>query len=63
MEARWYAKHTKIDGNAIVFDGKGIQLFGNSFKWGFLCIVTLGVYTLWLPLKMMDWVISHTHLA
>jgi uncharacterized membrane protein YjgN (DUF898 family) len=62
IEARWYARHTKIDGREVVFDGTGGQLFGNCMKWGFITIVTLGFYVFWLPIKFMGWVISHTHL-
>ena len=62
IEARWYARHTKIDGREVVFDGTGGQLFGNCLKWGFITIVTLGVYIFWLPIKFMGWLISHTHL-
>ena len=45
---RWYAKHTKINGKQLVFDGKGIQLFGKYIAWGFLTFITLGIYGLWL---------------
>ena len=63
MKERWYAKHTKIDGKQVVFDGTGMQLFGNYIKWFLLTIITLGIYGLWLSLKMKAWVVSHTHLA
>ena len=62
LKERWYAKHTRIDGRQVVFDGKGIQLFGNYIKWFLLSIITLGIYAFWLPLKLKAWVISHTHL-
>lgn len=57
----WYAKHTIIDGHQLVFDGKGIQLFGNYIKWFFLTIITLGIYGFWLSIKMKQWVVMHTH--
>ena len=59
---RWMAKHTRIDGRQIVFDGKAIQLFGCSIKWGFFTIITFGIYSWWVPLKMTAWSTSHTHL-
>ena len=39
--ARWYARHSTIDGRQVVFDGTGWQLFGNCVKWFFLSIITL----------------------
>ena len=62
MSKRWYAKHTIIDGQQLVFDGKGGQLFGKFIVWYLLTIVTLGIYSFWLPIKMEQWVASHTHL-
>ena len=35
----WTAKHTFIDGEQLVFDGKGHQLFGNYIKWLFLTTI------------------------
>ncbi|MBO7218718.1 MAG: DUF898 family protein [Clostridia bacterium] len=57
----WYAKHTIIDGEQLVFDGKGHQLFGNYIKWFFLTIITFGIYSFWLSIKMKQWTVSHTH--
>ena len=59
----WLAKHTIIDGKQMVFDGTGGQLFGNYIKWWLLCIVTLGIYSLWLPIKFWQWTTMHTHLC
>lgn len=55
------AKHTVIDGKRLVFDGKGVQLFGQYIKWFLLSIITLGIYSFWLNIKMKQWVVSHTH--
>ncbi|MBE6978222.1 MAG: DUF898 domain-containing protein [Ruminococcaceae bacterium] len=63
MKQRWIAKHTYIDGRQLVFDGKGSQLFGSYIKWFLLCIVTLGIYSFWLDIKMKQWVVKHTHFA
>jgi uncharacterized membrane protein YjgN (DUF898 family) len=59
----WYANHTKIDGRQLVFDGTAIELFGQYIKWFLLTIVTLGIYSLWLNIKMHAWVVSKTHLT
>lgn len=58
---RWIAKHTIIDGKQLVFDGTGGQLFLQYLKWVLLTIVTLGIYSLWLGIKMKKWVVAHTH--
>ncbi len=60
MGIRWYAKHTRINGQQLEFDGKGIQLFGNYIKWLFLSIITLGIYAFWLGIKMEKWKMKHT---
>ena len=48
LKKRWIAKHTIIDGQQLVFDGTGLQLFGNYIKWILLTIITLGIYSFWL---------------
>ncbi len=60
---KWETKHTTIDDRALVFDGTGAQLFGSYIKWFLLCIITIGIYTLWLPVKMTAWKVKHTHFA
>ena len=63
LKERWIAKHTIIDGQQLVFDGKGGQLFGNYIKWFLLTIITFGIYAFWLDIKMKQWVVKHTHVA
>lgn len=63
LKESWYAKHTIIDGQQLKFDGTGAQLFGNFIKWLLLTIVTLGIYSFWLTIKMKQWVTMHTHVA
>ncbi len=60
---KWLAKHTTYDGKKVVFDGTGGQLFGTYIKWFLLAIVTIGIYGLWIPIKMQAWVVKHTHLV
>ena len=61
IQERWNAKHTIIDGQQLYFDGNALQLFGNYIKWLLLTIITLGIYSFWLVIKMKQWVVSHTH--
>ena len=63
MKERWLAKHTYIDGQQLVFDGTGAQLFGNYIKWFLLTIITFGIYSFWLEIKMKQWLVKHTHHA
>ena len=63
LKEEWYAKHTIIDGQPLKFDGTGGQLFGNFIKWFLLTIITLGIYSFWLSIKMKQWVTMHTHVA
>lgn len=51
---RWISRHTVIDGRRLTFDGSGIQLFGNYIKWLLLTIITIGIYSFWLGIKMKN---------
>ena len=62
IKEKWIADHTIIDGRKLRFDGTGGQLFGNYIKWFLLTIITLGIYSFWLNIKMKQWVVKHTHM-
>lgn len=59
---KWDAKHTVISGNSIKFNGNAFQLLGNCIKWTFLTIITVGIYALWLPIKVRKWKVKHMEL-
>ena len=40
-----------------------MQLFGNWIKWLLLTIVTLGIYSFWLNIKLIQWKTKHTEFA
>ena len=61
MIYNWEIKHTVIDGKRLIFDGNGLQLFGNWIKWVFLTIITFGIYGFWVRIKVKQWIVSHTH--
>lgn len=63
LKYRWVTEHTIIDGKKLTFDGTGGQLFGSYIKWFLLTIITIGIYGLWVPLKIKGWVTKHTHAA
>jgi hypothetical protein len=54
-------RHTVYNGKRLKFEGTGGSLFVNTFKWIFFSIITLGIYTLVIPVKKTKWVISHIH--
>lgn len=60
-QQRWIASHTVIDGQRLVFTGKGLDLLLTSLKWMLLTIVTFGIYSFWLPIKSQQWLTMHTH--
>ncbi|MDR3263556.1 MAG: DUF898 family protein [Clostridiales bacterium] len=60
---KWVANHTIIDGQRQVFTGTGGQLFGQYIKWLLLSVVTFGIYSLWLGIKIKQWTVKNTHNA
>ena len=62
MRESWFVRRTVLDGYELSFDGTGIQLFANYIKWFLLTLLTLGIYSFWLSLKMKQWVTKHTHI-
>ena len=59
---KWETKHTIISGNRVKFNGNAFQLLGNCIKWTFLTIITVGIYALWLPIKVRKWKVKHMEL-
>lgn len=59
---RWKLEHEVLDGYKLIFDGRAGQLFGQWFKWVFLSIITIGIYSFWVPIKKQQWITSHTHI-
>lgn len=59
---RWIAKHTVINRKKIIFDGKAVSLIGHYLLWWFLCIITFGIYALWLPINITKWYTKNIHI-
>ena len=57
---KWETKHTIISGIKFKFNGNALQLFGNIVKWTILTVITIGIYGLWLPIKVRQWRVKHT---
>lgn len=63
MRYRWEVKHTVIDGHRLSFNGTAMQLFGSWIKWWFFTLITLGIYGLWVPIKLKDWITRHSEFS
>ena len=51
----WEAKHTVINGRRLKFVGTAGGLFGTWLLCLLLIVVTLGIYSIWVPLKIRKW--------
>ena len=54
-------EHTVYNGKRLKFEGTGAALFVQKFKWIFFTIITLGIYSFWIPIKKEKWVVSNIH--
>lgn len=61
LKLKWLAKNTIINNERIVFEGKAFKLFGKYICWGFLTLITLGIYGLWLSIKKISWEVENTN--
>ncbi len=59
MIINWFVSRSVIDGNKIIFNGKGGQLFGKYILWAFLSIITLGIFALTLPIRYAKWIVGN----
>ena len=55
LKERWYARHTVIDGRELRFNGHGGALFGKYILWGFLTIITLGIFAFSFSIRVRKW--------
>lgn len=55
MKTRWIYSHTVVNGYRLRFDGSGARLFGKWMLWLLLTIVTLTIYSLWIPIQLKRW--------
>ncbi|CAM3726650.1 DUF898 domain-containing protein [Erysipelothrix urinaevulpis] len=57
---RWRAKHTLLDGRHFDFTGEALDLFGHWVLWWLLTLITFGLYSFILKLKVTEWEVNHT---
>ena len=60
--AKWEYRHTIIDGKRVYFDGTALELTGKWMLWLLLCIPTLGIFSVFIPKRLMLWKLSHAHI-
>ncbi|MBJ8325861.1 DUF898 family protein [Streptococcus pacificus] len=53
--------HTVIEGRRLYFSGTAIDLFVQWLKWFVLIIITFGIYSFWVAIKLEQWKVKHTH--
>ena len=61
MVMSYKVNHTVLNGKRLKFNGTGGSLFVQRFKWFLLTIITLGVYSLWVPVKEKKWELSNIY--
>lgn len=61
-ENRYIQNRLVIDGRRMEFDGKGTHLLGKYILWTLLKIITLGIYGLFVHIKLKKWVAKYTHI-
>ena len=59
---RWTQENTTYNGQRVVFRGQASSLMGKWLLWMLLTIVTCGIYSLWIPVKLDQWRVSNTTL-
>lgn len=55
IQLRWEYHHTVIDSRRHIFVGTVGSLFLKTLLWGFLTIITLGIFALFVPVKLLRW--------
>ena len=58
--AKWDMKHTVISGQRMKFTANTMNLVFNIIKWTVLTVITLGIYGLWMPIKVRKWQVANT---
>ena len=59
---KWFFKHSVISGKHLKFTGTGGGLFVRWIIWGFLTIITFGIYSLWVAPKLYNWIVSNVEI-
>ena len=52
---KWEIKHTIICGYRAKFNGRVGSLFPRWLLWWFLMLITLGIFSIWVPVRLAKW--------
>ena len=63
MIKQWETEHTYIEGRQLKFTGDPFELFAKYIIWWFLTIITIGIYSLVIPVRLKQWETEHTQFA
>ena len=57
---KYELKHSIICGQRLQFKANSLNLLFTTIKWTFLTVITLGIYALWIPVKVRQWILRNT---
>ena len=57
---QWETSHTIVNGQRLKFTGTGWELFKKYVLWILLTYITVGIYGLWMWIKVKRWTVEHT---
>ena len=60
---RWMSHHTIVNDHRLVFIGHSFDLFKKLLIYWLLCAVTAGVFSIWVPVKLLKWKAANTRFA
>ena len=63
MRGRWYFDNMIIDGKQVVFSAKGKKLFWRYIGWSILSVITLGIWSFWKAVKLLEWEAENIYFA
>lgn len=60
IKLRWEKGHTVTDSRRLIFVGSVGSLFLKYLAWGILTILTLGIFAIFIPVKLLRWQAENT---
>ena len=63
MIKKWETEHTYIEGKQLEFTGDPFELFGTYIIWWVITIINLGIYSLFITVRLKQWEVEHTQFA
>ncbi len=60
IKLRWEKGHTVTDSRRLIFVGSVGSLFLKYLVWGILTVLTLGIFAIFMPVKLLRWQAENT---